>query len=227
MIIPHAFNEKPFPHLVIDDAVNQQWLTDAYDAWPSADNEGWKQQQRGKRCMSDRDKIPLPLLGIIDWLNGPEVITQLKRLSGISDLIADHNLSGGGLHEIEPGGSLGMHVDFNRLATRYRRVNVLLYLNPGWKDEWGGHLLLWDLPKNAVEKRKIAPVFNRLVIFESTDQSWHGHPTPLLSPDGVFRRSIATYYYSEQPPATYKVDHSTVYNDRKDRKMGLGALKPK
>lgn len=224
MIIPHGLNAQPFPHVIIDDAFNPQQLRDALDCWPGPTNAGWKQQQHGKRCMSESSAIPLPLMGIINWLNGPEVLLKLKRLSGIPDLFPDHTLSGGGLHEIETGGSLGMHVDFNRLGGSYRRLNALLYMNPTWLDDWNGHLLLWDKPKDPGEKRRIAPVFNRLVIFESTDQSWHGHPEPLRTPLGVFRRSIATYYYSGEPPAGYKVDHSTVYSNRTGKKMGLKAL---
>jgi hypothetical protein len=58
-----------------------------------------------------------------------------------------------------------------------RRVNLLLYLNRDWKEEYGGHLQLWDQEMKTCIK-KVLPIFNRLVLFSSTDVSFHGHPTP-------------------------------------------------
>ena len=43
---------------------------------------------------------------------------------------------------------------------------------------------------------KVLPVFNRCVVFTTSDDSWHGHPDPLACPQGMTRKSIATYYYT-------------------------------
>lgn len=42
----------------------------------------------------------------------------------------------------------------------------------------------------------VEPVFNRAVIFATSDTSFHGHPEPMKLPEGVYRRSIAMYYYA-------------------------------
>jgi Rps23 Pro-64 3,4-dihydroxylase Tpa1-like proline 4-hydroxylase len=90
-----------------------------------------------------------------------------------------------------------VHADFNRheKLNLDRRLNLLLYLNRDWKEEYGGHLQLWtrDMGRCVV---KVLPVFNRCVVFSTTDFSYHGHPDPLTCPPGRTRKSIAMYYYT-------------------------------
>ena len=98
----------------------------------------------------------------------------------IGGLIADPYLEGGGLHQIPRGGKLGIHVDFNwheRMKV-YRRINVLVYLNKDWDASYGGHFQLWSDSKGS-KKEKILPIFNRMAIFNTTTNSYHGHPEPL------------------------------------------------
>jgi Rps23 Pro-64 3,4-dihydroxylase Tpa1-like proline 4-hydroxylase len=201
---------RPFPHVVIDGLFDRAELAQAVSEWPGH-SEYWRSNQRGKRGMIDLAAIPPRLGKVISGLNSAHFVRWLAALTQISDLTADPTLSGAGLHEITPGGSLQMHVDFNRLGDLYRRLNVLLYLNHDWEDEWGGHLELVNHPKKTRERVVIAPAFNRLVIAESSERSWHGHPHPLNCPDGVSRKSIALYFYSRDPHPSYKADHSTEY----------------
>ena len=116
---------------------------------------------------------------------------------------------------IPKGGRLGVHIDFTKhqnIHYLWRRCNVLLYLNKGWKDEWNGHLELWDKPRKKGGKcvKKIKPSFNRIVIFGTLKNSWHGHPKPLNCPSEIMRCSLATYYYSEIPSEDNSV-HSTIF----------------
>ncbi len=110
---------------------------------------------------------------------------------------------------IAKGGKLGIHADFNKQPTNGldRRVNVLLYLNESWKEEWGGHLELWD-SKECVTK--INPIMNRMVVFNTSSTSFHGHPHPLTCPDDVFRKSLALYYYTEGRPEKTQ-SHGTLF----------------
>ena len=86
-------------------------------------------------------------------------------------------------------------------------------MNKDWDDSYEGHLELWDLRPGKKELlAKIAPTFNRCVIFETNEISFHGHPTPLKSPEGINRKSIATYYYTKtRPEAEIAADHNTIY----------------
>jgi Rps23 Pro-64 3,4-dihydroxylase Tpa1-like proline 4-hydroxylase len=80
----------------------------------------------------------------------------------------------------------------------HRRVNILLFLNEDWKDEYGGHLELWSKDLKYCDQF-IRPQFNRLVVFSTTDFTWHGHQTPLNAPKNRSRRSLALYYYTIGP----------------------------
>ena len=122
-------------------------------------------------------------------------------MTGIQSLIPDPSFQGGGLHQIVPGGKLGIHADFNK-HSRFgldRRLNLLLYLNKNWREEYGGHLELWDRDMTHCEA-KVAPIFNRVMVFGTTDFTYHGHPDPLRCPEGMTRKSLALYYFSDGRP---------------------------
>src|SRR5581483_6543461 len=112
-------------------------------------------------------------------------------------LIPDPYFTGGGLHQIERGGYLKIHADFDRHEKLglQRRLNVLVYLNRDWDESYGGALELWDRAMTHPVVR-VLPVFNRCVVFSTTDQSYHGHPEPLTCPPDRRRRSLALYYYT-------------------------------
>ena len=145
-------------------------------------------------------------------------VTQIleQQLTGIDGLLPDPHMTGGGLHQYLPGAELRVHADFNKLPGYGldRRLNLLLYLNPAWDEAWGGALELWDRDMQACVQR-IAPVANRCVVFSTTRDSYHGMPDPLRCPDGVTRRSLALYYYSNGRPQHERgPDHSTLWQTR-------------
>jgi Rps23 Pro-64 3,4-dihydroxylase Tpa1-like proline 4-hydroxylase len=134
------------------------------------------------------------------------MLKYLEELTGIDNLIPDELLMGGGLHKITSGGKLSYsHADYNLHPVKklYRRVNLLIYLNKDWKEEWGGNLELWDKEYYKLDV-SVEPLFNRAVIFTITSESLHGHPVPLNTPENVSRNSIALYYFTEVNP--YKDD---------------------
>lgn len=198
---------SPYPHLILENIVHPQDLATACHAWPTDGN--WRPSQRGKRSM--RENIPGPLATIIRELNSNQFVARLAALTGIGDLTPDYELSGAGLHETAFGGNLPLHVDFNRLGELYRRLNVLLFVNVDWSRKWRGNLELVDDPRQPVQSVSIPPTFGRMVIAESSDRSWHGHPAYLKCPEERQRRSIALYYYSRTPHESYKADHTTKY----------------
>jgi hypothetical protein len=131
-------------------------------------------------------------------------------------LIPDPRFDGGGLHQIVRGGKLGIHSDFNKHEAYGldRRLNLLLYLNKNWREEYGGHLQLWDRNMTKCEA-KISPHFNRMMIFGTTDFTYHGHPDALQCPEGMTRKSLALYYFTNGRPAEeVSGDHSTIFRAR-------------
>jgi hypothetical protein len=140
----------------------------------------------------------------------------LERLTGIEGLVPDPWFEGGGLHQIERGGMLKVHVDFNKhtLTRLDRRINALLYLNKDWDESWGGALELRDTKMTRAEKR-LFPHFNRLVVFNTTDSANHGHPDALACPETQSRKSMALYYYSNGRPASEaNASHTTIFKRR-------------
>jgi hypothetical protein len=206
---------EPFPHIALDDFFPAAPLHEIAAAVP-APGDGWVHRQRDvavkwglpdERAMDETTRL------MIHELQAPAFLGFLEELSGIRGLIPDPYLLGGGIHQIERGGFLDIHADFNfhKIMRLHRRLNLLLFLNEGWKDEWGGHLELWDRKMERCV-RSLLPSFNRCVVFNITDWSYHGHPHPLTPPDGVTRRSIALYYYSaERPPEEITSPHGVLY----------------
>ena len=211
---------KPFPHIVIDNFLPEFVLENVLNEFPKPGEIDWqkfannaekKLAAKHERYMGDATRL------LLYQLNSSTFISFLESLTGIDGIVPDPHFEGGGLHQIERGGYLKMHVDFNQnnKLRLDRRLNLLLYLNKDWKEEYGGHLELWDAQMTQCEK-KILPIFNRMVIFSTTDFSYHGHPEPLTCPEGWTRKSLALYYYSNGRPAEEIAEtaHSTIFQAR-------------
>lgn len=206
----------PFPHVVMDDLLERDLLDDVLAEFDGMDRSRWHHTEREterKSSTEDFQHFGPATRGLISQLNAAPFLWFLEQLTGITGLIADPHLRGGGLHEIRRDGALGVHADFNfypRLGL-YRRLNLLLYLNRDWREEWGGHLELWDRGGVACARR-IAPIFNRAVIFDTSNFSYHGHPQPLACPPERARKSVALYYYTVECPAEEdRAPHTTVF----------------
>lgn len=197
-------NGKPFPHTVIEDFLSRsaaETLRNEFELM-AAETGDWiryNHYNQRKAGFTRADLMSMPSREIIRTLSGPDFIDWLETLTGINGLIADPDLDGGGLHEIKSGGFLNMHTDYlshtNRPSWR-REINLLIYLNPDWQDEWQGALELWDDDVKSTSKA-ISPLFNRCVIFRTFEKSFHGHPVPLACPDGISRKSLALYYFRD------------------------------
>jgi Rps23 Pro-64 3,4-dihydroxylase Tpa1-like proline 4-hydroxylase len=210
---------RPFPHVVLDGLFDPDLLTGIIKEFPRPSDIKWIQyrNKREVKLASGRDEHFGPLTkGLLYHLNSSPFLDWLSQITGIENLMADSYFEGGGMHQIERGGKLAIHADFNH-HPRYnvdRRLNALLYLNSDWQEEYGGHLELWDREMTGCVAR-IAPLFNRLVVFATTDFSYHGHPDRLTCPEGVTRKSLALYYYTNGRPAEeISGDHSTLWRAR-------------
>lgn len=151
------------------------------------------------------------------YLQTREFLDFASSVTGIPDLLYDPDYVGGGTHENRDGQGLDQHVDFNfHPGTRWhRRLNLIVYLNPEWDESWGGNLQLQADPWNGDTRGPvIAPLFNRAVIFETTERSWHGFSSIRLPParKDLSRKSFAIYLYTkERPPQETAASHATVY----------------
>lgn len=217
----------PFPHVVIDDFFEPSVLKATLAEFPGPNGIDWRRfddYHEVKLASREESQIGPATQALLQRMNASPFLVFLERLTGIDGLLPDPHLEGGGLHQILPGGKLGVHADFNRsLRLKLdRRLNVLVYLNEGWREEFGGHLELWDRSMKACVRR-VLPVFNRMVVFSTTDFSFHGHPEPLTCPEGMTRKSLALYYYSNGRPAgeVQEGEHSTLFRLRPDEREPL------
>ena len=144
--------------------------------------------------------LPKNLSTIFEYIQSTAFISTLSSITGLKDLIPDLGLYGAGLHVTSSTGFLGTHVDrpYDAEKNRYRRLNFLLYMNPVWKTEWNGELEIYDKNCSRILE-SVQPIFNRLVLLE-TPLTPHGHAKPLTTPDNIERLSIASYYYTHEPP---------------------------
>jgi Rps23 Pro-64 3,4-dihydroxylase Tpa1-like proline 4-hydroxylase len=210
---------KPFPHIAIDDFLHPEVLDAVVRDFPSPNAAPWEamvDKDQKKFAANVVSKMAPSVRRVLYFLNSREVINFLEKLTGIEGLIPDPHYAGGGCHELRPGGFLKVHADFNwhKQMRLDRRINLLVYLNKDWQPEYGGNLELWD----TTMKHKVAeyaPLFNRCVIFNTTDFSYHGNPVPVSCPAGRSRRSLAFYYYTNGRPAgEVSQSHGTLFKNR-------------
>ena len=210
-------NAQPFPHIVLDDLFDSADLDAVLREFPGPADMHWTRfdnpLEKKLGYFHDRSKISATVRNFLNEMNSFEMLLWLEALTGIEGLIPDPYFVGVGLHQIEPGGLLKVHADFNvhpKLKVD-RRLNMLIYLNKEWREEYGGHLELWERDGTSCRK-KILPTFNRTVIFSTTDTSFHGHPHPLTSPPGVTRKSVSLYYYTAGRPSEERsAPHDTLF----------------
>lgn len=197
---------EPFPHAVIDGVFDAEVLRAVLAEFPTSDDPIWDramdegiQVKLRSQWTADADIQPVTR-DLVRFMNSGAFLTRITRLTGIDHLISDPYYTGGGLNCILPGGLLDVHCDGNwhdRMAV-HRRLNAILYLNEGWQSEWRGEFELWDKDMSKCVKA-VEPQFNRLLVFETHDYSYHGHPIPLACPEGEARKSVILYYYTSAP----------------------------
>jgi len=193
---------NPIPHVFLPDFLEADIADTIAGEFPAPTTEAWihyQHQNENKLGMTKRELFPRALGEVADELNSPDFVSWLSELTGIPDLLPDPSLEGGGLHQSGPGGFLNVHTDFSHHHYHKhwrRRVNLILYLNPGWQQGWGGAIELWDQKmKQCVAK--LPPLLNHSLIFNTSEMSFHGFPEPLRCPQGQSRKSLAFYYYTE------------------------------
>jgi len=221
-------NAMPFPFVKIENFVDSSFAAAVASAYPTFEDALGQGRtfktvnERKKVQITDTKLFPDPVARLSEALASEEFLSDLSAITGIPDLLADEELLGGGIHVTGPGGRLDVHVDFNYVESRklHRRLNLLLYLNRIWEERWGGNIQLWDKDVSAC-RHSFAPAFNRCVIFETSEISFHG-VTPVTTASPYPRLSFASYYYTREAPSNWKGGvHSTIFRARpKERVRG-------
>ena len=188
----------PFPHVVIDGIFKPDWVPLIEQAFPPVSDPRYRPAEHlhsRKASIQSPGAMPSLLLRALEELRTPSVLNWLSEMTGFTYLKTDDEWFGEGVHTSTRGGFLDLHADFTLHPKGWTRVlNALIYFCPGWQDIWGGGLTLWS-PTYS----KIVPIqSNRMVLFETSDHSFHGFPDPLRCPEGRQRNVLQLYYYSAQ-----------------------------
>lgn len=218
----------PVPHIYIRDFFDAEAVAKAAAEFPEPNSDAWthyQHQNENKHGMTKRSLFPATIGEISDSLNSEPFLKWLSELTGVPDLMADPSLEGGGLHQSGRGGYLNVHTDFSHHHYNKnwkRRINLILYLNEGWQEEWGGGIELWDRKmQHCVASYPCQ--FNCALIFNTDDKSFHGFPEPLKCPPERSRRSLAFYYYTFESGEKFAV-RSTNYRARPGDGLKKSAL---
>ncbi len=207
-------SSRPFRHVIIDNFLEPEFAERLYALYPSLDVI----QRSVARMFSARSydgevgRFGEPFADYFAATSSQPFLGWLRLLTGIDDLEMDPKLIGGGLHQGARGSNLPVHADHNTHPedpSRYRRVNILYYVNSGWNPEWGGELELYDETGSRLQK-KVMPAFNRCFIMDVHDTAFHGYK-PLEIPPTVTRKLLASYFYSASPSRFQTVaSHPTI-----------------
>lgn len=223
---------EPFNHFVIDDFFNEQFAEAASREFPGAEDPRWYRYNNpleDKFAMNSWDKFPKLTYNALWFLCSQNFSDILSRKIG-SRVYADYGLNGGGWHMHGNKGKLNIHQDYSihpKLPFE-RKLNIIIYLSKDWNPEWGGGLQFWshdeenNKPKEMV--KKIDVKFNRAVIFDTTQNSWHGLPENINCPDNEYRKSLAVYYLQEPNENTIQMRSKAWYAPYKEQESDPSIL---
>ena len=207
--------KRHFPYFVIDSFLPAEFAEAIHQSYPPPDELGWDRttytHQRRKFTLTSG--FPPPIKEFFDLTAHSDFRALISQATDVENVLDDPDLVGGGLHQILRGGFLDVHVDFNfhPRTKLHRRMNLLIYMNKEWRESYQGSLELWNM-QTRQQIETVAPIFNRAVMFETNEVSYHGHPKPLDCPQNVTRKSLAIYYYTaDRESSATATEHNTLY----------------
>ncbi|HET6631950.1 MAG TPA: 2OG-Fe(II) oxygenase [Rhodanobacteraceae bacterium] len=219
----HFAKARPFRHVVIDGFLREDIAERLLAQFPPFEHGNARTENGtlGNKSTIERIRaLGSAYEALDDAIQNQRFLGLIGEITGIPGLRYDPYYFGGGTHENRQGQDLDPHVDFNRHPVEgwHRRLNLIVYLNHEWEDAWGGSLELHSDPRAADDQvTLVTPAFNRAIIFETTESSWHGFSRIDLPPQRaqLTRKSVALYFYSDERPAEELADtHSTIYVER-------------
>jgi len=225
-------HNQPFDHCVIDNFFDSKTANALENDFPKYEDKVWFEYNNPlehKKALNDWNKYPILTYQILMMLNSPQIIKLLEKYVG-EFLFPDMGLHGGGWHIHGTGGNLNPHLDYSihPKCGLQRKLNIIIYLSRDLKPiKHKGHLGLWshneitNQPKDLV--KEVAPLFNRAIIFDTTQHSWHGMSQQLKVPKGIYRKSLAVYYLTE--PKQAASNQRAVYAPRNTQKYDKRVLK--
>jgi Rps23 Pro-64 3,4-dihydroxylase Tpa1-like proline 4-hydroxylase len=211
------FNEiPPYRHFYIDGFLKEEFANKLYENFPAPDDMTRKYNGLNEKKAEGTDfsKFNPAFQELKDQLAKPEINEWLTKITGIKDVFSIDDPLGAGVHQGENGSYLDIHIDFNIHPNLniYRRLNLLIFLNKNWKEEYGGHSEMWNADVSELGAAYL-PSWNRCVVFESSQISYHGY-AKINIPPGESRKSFFNYYYTKEHEGGENKYHDTVFKAR-------------
>jgi hypothetical protein len=223
---------EPYTHYVIDNFLNEEQALELSNEFMDYNSPNWFVYDNPleiKKTCNNFYFFPPKTYQFFQFLNSPQFLNAITDITGIKDLLPDVGLHGAGWHIQGQGSKLNVHLDYSihpKLKLQ-RKLNLIYYLTPNWDNNWGGNLELWshddekNQPKNLV--KTVYNKFNRVILFDTSQNSWHGFSKPMTCPDNIYRKSIAMYYLV--PPAEGVSERSrALYAPSEEQKNDLNIL---
>jgi Rps23 Pro-64 3,4-dihydroxylase Tpa1-like proline 4-hydroxylase len=207
---------QPYKHVVLDNFLKEEVAAQLYDHFPSIEklSKHYKGLNENKSEGSNFSDFHPVFSQVRNDFMSPEFAKWMSQVTGIKDVFITDDKLGTGLHQGGDGSFLDIHVDFNihHLKNVHRRLNMLVYLNKNWKSEYGGAMEMWNADMSKMMKA-VPPLFNRCLIFETSDISYHGY-SKITLPAGETRKSFYTYFYTNLPANANLKYHDTVFKSK-------------
>lgn len=213
-------SSQPFPHMFFDELLDPAVAKQLAAEFPMEANDHWvryRHVNENKASIDRWEDLPPTIAAVLRELNSPRFMALLSKLTGISDLVADPEIDGGGMHQAWSGGFLNVHTDFTmhrHKPTWRRRCNLIIYLNENWNPEWGGAIEVWTSDMDRCVD-SMPCLINRALLF-NTPNALHGFPEPLRCPEDQSRKSLQLYYYTVDKTAAAVPVATTYYARPKD-----------
>jgi len=191
----------PFDHWVIDEFFPADVARELASDFIDFNHKDWYTYDNPleiKKTLNHWWNFPPITYAMMSYLNSSVYTKEIEKITGCSFLHSDPGLHGAGWHIHGNGGKLNIHLDYSihpKLPLE-RKFNLIYYLSEDWDPAWGGNLELWAGNEKTADTcvKKIDCLFNRAIIFDTTQNSWHGFPERIQCPEGKYRKSIALYY---------------------------------
>jgi hypothetical protein len=207
-----AFDKaEPFNHVVIDNFFTPEVADKISEEFPDFNdpkNNNHNSPLEVKKSLNIWDRFPPVTYRAFSLFGKQRFIDNMSLLVDLNDLEFDFGLNGGGWHMHGSGGNNNIHLDYNlhpKLGMQ-RKLNIIVYMTKDWNPQWGGGLELWSHDEANNQPKELIKVvenrFNRAIIFDTTQNSWHGLPKAINCPEGIVRKSIAAYFVCAAPCQT-------------------------
>jgi hypothetical protein len=226
-------SKDPFYYHIIDNFLEEKTAIKISKEFPQYNSDVWfcyENPLENKKTCNNWYYFGEETYKLFSYLNSHEFISKIKKITGIKNLYPDIGLHGGGLHIHGRGGKLNIHLDYSihpKLKLQ-RKLNLIIYLEENWDSHWGGNLEFWShnskLNKPKEKVVTVNNVFNRAILFDTTQNSWHGFPIPITCPKDKYRKSIAVYYLTDPPEGTNKRQRA-LYSPSKDQENNQEILR--